>query len=207
MSDTVFLEDPDEILDYLGPVIRVVDEALDSGISEADDFFSVKGRNMDTCVWSTLVRYGACRRLDRSERDGWERVKLPFCGLQVVREPLTLRVLKAQNGEVPTPGKSARRQGFYMQLGPTLPLDFGGAVMPPVSNLLFDWQVNKQRERTYHLSKPAGLWEYWEEAVLEWRCVVEVKNDVMRFVGDEETGRLVDSVIDLEEVDSGGAAE
>lgn len=207
MSEAVYLEDPDEILDYLDPVIRAIDGALDSGVSEADSFFSMPGHALDAGVWSTLVRYGACQWLDQAGCEGFERIPLSFCGIQIVREPLTLRLLKAQKGQAPPPGKSARRRSYYTQECPRLPLDFSGVLMPPVANLLLDWEVTDQRERILHLSKPAGEWEYGQDAVLDWRRSVDVKDTGLGFTGDEETGLLIGSIVDPSELEVGGDAE
>jgi hypothetical protein len=207
MTDVVYLEDPDEILDYLDPMIRAFDEALDSGVSEADGFFSVSGHRMNRSLWSHVARYGTCQQLRKIELDGWRWKELPLCGIQMARDPLALRVGRTRDGDVPPPGRSMKKRGYYMQRGPSLGLDFGGVIMPAVSNLLLDWDVNERRERILHLSKPAGVWESWESSVLEWRRVVKVDDAAMRFDGAEETDVLVESVLDMNELQGGEVEE
>ena len=203
------LHDPDHVLQYISPLLRVISEGLDSGVSLGDSFFS--NMEYDALLWCFMVRYGAgiyIRGLDPT--DDWEAgPRLPMCGIEIRRLPCIVRVLKAQGDGPPPPGISHRRQEFYAQIAPRLPYpwEYLEVTGREGANLIVDWAINDRREISLHVSKPNGTWRYGQEQKLEWRREVIIEGDMPKFTGAEETDIPVGIVLDVTELRASGEGQ
>lgn len=196
------LEDPESILDFLAPVVRDIYDALDAGIALADQKCS--DIPYDPHLWAHLARFGARVRLESMVPDGWAMPRrLPHSGIELVKVPLVLRVLKAQGDCPPHPGTSQAKRLFWSQQAPRLPLEFGNVVMPQVANLLLDWTAGDDRRPILALSKPSGTWRYQQSPQVEWRLAVGVSDQfgVPTFVPSAEDDIQIAPVFDPIELD------
>lgn len=187
------LGDPDSILALLSGEIQAIHDALDHGASEADGFFLSRGEPLDDPqLWSYLVRRAACQRLDQVEEHEWERLPLRLAGIHIVRDGIHVRVLKSRDGSVPPPGSNSSQQ-YYSQLS-LLPED--------VTNLIFDWQMDAQRQATCHLSQPMGSLRLSRAPVLVWRRRLELLEHGItpRFAAAADEADSVGLIIDSSEL-------
>lgn len=198
------LEDVDDVLEYLSSAIEATHAALDHGISLADSKFSDLPH--DPYLWAHIARYGARLHLNTADPTEWQMGRsLPNSGIEVVRMPLLIRVLKAQSDNPPHPGYTAARRRYYTQGAQRLPLSWGNVVIPDEPNFILDWAVDQQREISLALSKPLGLWKYKQAPKLEWRRRIVMASDGqgLRFDPTEENGEiLVESIIDPAEAET-----
>lgn len=201
----VTLEDPDSVLAYLAEPLQAAYECLDDGVSFADGILD--GLAHDPHFWANAVRYHARHRLAEMNPRGWQLGReLKNCGIEIRKDPLVFRVLKAQDGGPPHPGLSVSRRRFFSQRTEqmVIPLEVGGVRIPAVTNLILDWTIGERRSLNLALCKPLGLWRYQGTPKLEWRRHVAFPSggDRPRFVAPEEEFEI-EPRYDLEELDDG----
>lgn len=196
------LNDPKAVLEYCDPALRVLRDALNHGVQVADsivdEWFSETF--WDPCFWPYAVRRGVhtyISGLDPS--DNWQLDQgLALSGIEMWCGDLVVRVWKRRSGGPPPPGSSHARKAFCRQL--TLDLDGVGG-----TNFIADWDVNEQREVELFVSRPVGSWEYWEKAMLEWRCPVRFPDDgALAFPGTTQMDVLTEHVIDPRDLKAAG---
>lgn len=111
-----------EFLAELRPILSELYRAIESGVSDAQDYFESRGFPINWHLFSHLVRHDACNRLDGklavSEVE-YRRESLAMSGIEVAYGDRKLKVFKASYGILPAAGKSSRRQKHYQ-----LRLDF-----------------------------------------------------------------------------------
>ena len=151
---------PDTILAFLCDEVQAIHDALDHGASEADGYFLSRGEPLDDQqFWSYLVRRNACKWLDQARGRTFERVHLSLAGIHIVRDGIHIRVFKSRDGNAPRPGSSTS-QDYYSQIS-LLPEE--------VTNLIFDWQTDSERNLTCYLSQPMGTIGVSRTPLLVWR--------------------------------------
>ena len=125
---------PELVVPRLADFLSACYSALDGGSSVARDLFKRLGREPDPWVFADVVRMVARDTLS----DRYEMEILPNNGLLTVVAGSTLRIRKADAGEIPIPGRSRTLQLFYQQL--QLGFDGEGSARP---NLLLLWDAEE----------------------------------------------------------------
>ena len=199
------LDDPAEALDHLADPLRSVRDCLDDGISWADT--TMEGHPPDPYLWSHLARYRARNLLSEVAAGHWSMGRnLANSGIEIVCNPLVVRVLKTQGSTTPHPGRNHARMKYWSQIPSQirLPLIFGGKPMPQTPNLIVDWTVGPDKEILLALAKPRGVWKYRGNPRLEWRrAVIFGAADEPKFVPSDED---VDVDYDRDELKGDGEA-
>jgi hypothetical protein len=199
--DTIRLDDPESILDFLANPLRAVRDALDDGISFADTVLG--GLKFDPHFWAHAVRYRAACNLACGQPLDWRITRpLPNSGIEIARDPIVFRTFKTHENVPPPPGTDRARRAFWTQrpvVVLSLPLQWGKVEVPVNGpNLLLDWNVDEERNLRLALSKPIGTWGYQGTPRLEWRrLVIFGSDDEPRFPGGDED---VEVELDLSEI-------
>ncbi len=120
----------------LDPVLRVLWEALEAGAADAQQYFDHHGERANPTLYPGLVRYRALQYLQAAGLDAsaFDLANLANNGIEIRSGAYRLRTLKADDGEVPRAGSSARRRNFYLQ--GTL---FSSAEAEGATNLVVLW--------------------------------------------------------------------
>jgi hypothetical protein len=204
MDTMVTLDGSNDVLTFLADPIRAVRAALDHGMSWADTVLDARPR--DPHMWAHLVRYEARNELGDGAAD-WTVSRLLNSGIEIVRAPLVMRTMKAQDGGPPSPGHSRNRNAYWTQQG-SLGLDWAGIKEPEFgANLILDWATDADRTLQLCLSKPIGIWKYRSQPKLAWSLPVEFDaDDVPGFVISEESVE-VEPKFDLDELGADGAEQ
>ncbi|MDQ4098454.1 MAG: hypothetical protein M3144_11370, partial [Actinomycetota bacterium] len=101
-------------LDGLLPLLW---EALEAGAADANAYFEEHGEPINRTLYPGIVRYRVLQGLNSA---GVEAVEFALAniannGIEVRYGQYRLRILKAEDGEVPRAGISARKRAFYCQ--------------------------------------------------------------------------------------------
>ncbi len=144
------IPEPDVVLEELSPVLPFIYRGMEGAIQQTRDFFP-EGKPVDAALAPNLVRYYMKVYVDEkspaesqlSVRNQFSRQPLPNNGLFLHFGSYQIRILKADEGEVPLPGPSRARRRFYQQ---TLPdwAEIAGEDRPNPVNLVIIWDVNSQ---------------------------------------------------------------
>lgn len=185
------LDDPNEALAHLTEPLRALRDCLEGGGSFADS--TLEGHPPDAHMWAHLTRYRARNELYEAEgaATGWGMGrKLANSGIEILCDPLVVRVLKTQGSTTPHPGGNSARIKFWSQAVMTqlrLPLLFGNNSMRQGANLIVDWTIGPDKEILLALAKPLGPWQYRHHPKLQWRKPVLFDNaDEPRFIPRDE---------------------
>lgn len=186
------LDDPAEALAHLASPLRVLRDCLEDGGSFADS--TLEERPYDPHMWAHLTRYHARNELYAAEKEAtnWSMGrKLANSGIEIVCDPLVVRVLKTQGSTTPHPGSNSARMNFWSQAVAVtqmrLPLLFGSKSMPHAANVIVDWTIGTDKEILLALAKPVGTWKYRHNPKLQWRRpVVFDAADEPRFIPRDE---------------------
>lgn len=205
---------PQTILERHTPLLRLIVVALQAGTAHVREYAEWKNEEIDRALAAALVRKGAKRYLLSRSQDvaneedeqpiDYEAEYLSNLGLALSADSVHIRVLRSDNGNMPVPGQSKRRQQFYAQQG-TLPFDVDAiatdAPIAGVVNLVLHWST----DRDYNLDKVylgcpkaggttrASVEAHWDELV--WR-----RQDFLAVGGDgtPPTGQAEADVTDLD---------
>lgn len=113
-------QDPDLTVARLAPLAPVLYKALEVGTIEAHGYFADRKQRVDSYLFPCLVRYHAKMILDdaghRTQEFEFDRRNLANNGLELWFGDYRVRILKARNGLLPSPGTSRTKQQFYHQL-------------------------------------------------------------------------------------------
>ncbi len=138
-----------EALADLSGAIATIWSALDSAILETKEFFEERGAPIDRSLAPNLIRYVVKRRLNAQgqiaedeESLDYEMQTLPNNGLCMEYGRYQLRILKADNGELPIPGQSKKRQAFWNQAQLDLYDNEQPAQAVPSVNLIVLWDAD-----------------------------------------------------------------
>lgn len=142
--------DVDVVLEELTPVLPFIYGGVEDAIQQTRDFFP-EGKPVDASLAPNLVRYFVKEYIDhKSSADSqlsvssqFRRETLPNNGLFLHFGSYRIRILKADEGELPLPGPSRARRRFYEQ---TLPnwAQISGEEQPNPVNLVILWDVNSE---------------------------------------------------------------
>ena len=170
-------DSPDALLSILRRPICDVYSGLDHGISLAETW-RLQKMPCTASLWSHIVRCSACDYITAIDRSEWEFHALANSGMKVVCGSVTMRVLKALNGEPPHPGPSRSRMAFYAQDHRQLTIPGLDAPAADRQNLILVWSaVGGGQDMQLVLCKPKGVWAYGQPPDLEWRRSVEFGPD------------------------------
>jgi hypothetical protein len=207
---------PQDVLDDLSPIITALYKARDFAIRRSQRFFERESADdiredidegtagRDSILFPNLMRFYFKRFLDTQghkcveedeETDGSEYFRRPRSnnGLLVTFRRLQVKILKAQSGGLPAPGKSEPSLNFYAQQGSL----FGGTPEHPEPtglNVVVTWDVNANYEAgPLRLYLPYGVSDnqinvHWSVEIpppLASRNVAPVTSD------DIEIGRIL----------------
>ena len=131
--------DSDEALAALDPIRPILWEALEHGIATARAHFTQGPVNGS--LGSHIARFHAREHL---VANGVECEHLALNGIGLKYGGYYIRVLKADDGELPVAGSSVRRQRFYCQLPQQQELfavEAGDVEIEPEVNLVVLWDV------------------------------------------------------------------
>lgn len=141
---------PQAVINDLAPIIPVVYEGLEQGTFKALEFFDgldeAYRRPIDSHLAAYLTRFYTRIRLKEKgqEVENGEDCKeyslkyVPNCGLYLGYQQYKIKIFKSKNGEVPTPGNSIKKQGFYEQMQLFSEIDG----VEPHWNLILLWDVS-----------------------------------------------------------------
>ena len=122
------------------PLRSLMWQALEYGIQVAKLHFG-ENNLVDGSLGSHIVRYHA-RQFPRSHDISCEAV--PLSGVAFRWAGYYIRVLKADEGALPAPGRSERKQHFYCQTQLSLfSVEAGEAELDPEINLVVLWDVTR----------------------------------------------------------------
>lgn len=107
--------DPEAVAADLEAVVPTIWRALEVGTLRARDFFEERDLGVDSFLFPNLVRYEAKLFLVDAGQEVFETEILSNNGLIMRHLEYQLRLLKSDNGELPTPGQSRRKQAYYSQ--------------------------------------------------------------------------------------------
>lgn len=138
----------------VSPIIPVLHRALEYGCGRGKEFFDNEKCARDPFLFPDLVRFFGKRFLqsegvNAEERD-FEMHNLANNGLSILFADYHIRVLKADNGSVPTPGVSKKKADFYNQQMSLLP-DVTGTLKQTKLNIIALWDVDAN-------GNLSGLW-------------------------------------------------
>jgi hypothetical protein len=207
---------PEEILKRYKPTLQVLVAALLEGAKHARAYADWVDEPINRTLSPAHVRIGAQRFLNKQdgsikatdEEVEFEPEYLPNLGLSVAVERIRFRILRSDNGTLPAPGPSKKRQQFYAQQGSLFPEDKKNDEATkdlPRANLVLHWNTDDEYNLTrVSLAYPTGgrlknnsVKAEWDEVI--WRrgtdlsagTQVEAKADELDIHLDkpeEETG-------------------
>jgi hypothetical protein len=185
------LPEPEEILRWQTPLLRLLVAALLQGARHARAYADWQDETVDRTLAPALVRKEAKRFLSRrTESDAATQVSdeevefepeyLPNLGVAVAVAGLRVKLLKSDNGNLPVPGPSQRRQQFYAQQwelfssGAQVAGEEGNG-QSPRANLVMHWVPDEEYNlvRVYLACPTAGgttrasVESAWDEVI--WR--------------------------------------
>lgn len=144
--------DPQEIFRDLRRELALLCEAVEAGTQTAREFSEDRGWEVDRVLAPHIVRSVVKRVLEAAGRrvEDMEPESLANNGLLYHCRRYSIRVLKAQDGVLPAPGPSERRQDFFNQR-PTQERILGwatasGETEPKIVHLVVCWDVDRQYE-------------------------------------------------------------
>jgi hypothetical protein len=129
----------EHLVGVLAPILTVLYQIVEEGIYEARSFFDEHHEPYTPWLFAHIVRWHICRRLD--ERDGisieYTRNPLAFDGIEIMYEGYSIKLLKADEGDLPG-AATYTREAWYT--GNLFELD---EISVEVSNVAVLWDVNR----------------------------------------------------------------
>jgi hypothetical protein len=198
--------DPDQavVLEDLAPVLPFIYAGVEAAIEQTRDFFPEE-KPVDAALAPNLVRYYLKEYIDHkspaqsqlSVSSQFSREPLPNNGLFLHFGSYRIRILKADEGELPLPGPSRARRRFYQQ---TLPLWAQVSVeedRPNPVNLVVLWDVNSEYVlNDLSIACPKDVGEGRGSVQCHWRA--EIPHPALTQVNDTDS---IAQDIDAEEID------
>lgn len=199
---TTHTPQPEEILKKYTPTLKLLVAALLEGAKHARAYADWMDESVDRTLSPAHVRKGAKRFLDKQQKDSvsvsdeeveFEAEYLPNLGLSVAVDRIKFRILKSDNGSLPVPGPSRKRQQFYAQQGSLFPAIKGeDAKSLPRANLVLHWVPDDE----YNLSRVslayptagketrASVKSAWDEVI--WRSGSKIASGTQTEASTEE---------------------
>lgn len=167
----------DEALRRLGPLCSIVYRCLEMGAERARHFFDDPGQPFNPFVFSSLVRYYTLQELtsDRYDEAGFQIAELPNVGIRIECSGFLIRIWKTgEEGELPPPGESPSRQGFYNQEQPYLPFDYLDLEQFARVKLALVWNAGPDMTLSeLYLVCPSGEDGPWRAGTHHWNRKIE----------------------------------
>jgi hypothetical protein len=107
--------DDEIMLDKLSPLLSILYKHIEGGIAKARSFFEAEEEPPDPWLFSHIVRWHVCKRLDNLKDPSlsYERSLQAMSGIDITYGDRYVKVFKASDGELPAAGRSHPRQEFY----------------------------------------------------------------------------------------------
>ena len=104
-----------EFLEQHWPLFGPLYSSIEEGIQKGHRYFEQEERPACPWLFAHIVRFHVCRRLEELQDSDiqFRAMSLPMSGVEIEFMGLTIKVLKADRGEIPAAGRSRRRQDFY----------------------------------------------------------------------------------------------
>ena len=143
-----------EALEELEPLIPVIFGALENAVFETQEYFETRKERHDPYLAPCLVRHTTKRFLTTASFQGpTDGPSIRFAlediannGLCIMFGRFRIRILKADEGDLPEPTSHARRE-FYEQLAMPLPTSGGGALSSNSRvNLVVLWDFDRSHD-------------------------------------------------------------
>lgn len=184
MRQVSSLPEPGEVLEELRRELALVYEAIEAATQVAREFFEeYRGRDLDRILAPHIVRSEVKHFLESrgQEVEEMEPEVLANNGLLYHSGRFSLRILKAQDGVLPAPGPSERRQAFYDQ-EPTQHRLLGWAAatgeeeaIGRIVNLIVVWDTDHRYELTeLHLALPKAGSATKDSVETHWMVPIEL---------------------------------
>src|SRR5205809_3850751 len=97
------------LMDELQPILSLLSGFIDEGVQIARQFFENQQSPQNPWLFSHLVRWHICRRLD-AYRDEitvpYQRIDYPLSGVEVFYEGRRIKIFKSTDGQLPAAGRS-----------------------------------------------------------------------------------------------------
>lgn len=148
---------PEDVLSKLSPLFTTLYASLEDALQKTKEYFDGLDRETDRYLAPNFVRYHAKwnlaqegRQVEEEEAQDYELQHLPSNGLSLTCGGYQIRILKSDDGELPVPGPSKRRQEFWNQLSINFgddPTSSSESSFLPALNLVVLWDV----DASYHL--------------------------------------------------------
>ncbi len=165
---------PDDELRNLEPLIGLLYEGFERATEEACQFFEMRTKPIDPALYAPLVRYHMVQFLrDKGQVvDDFEQEKLFNNGLCVTFAGRCIRMWKAGDDTLPSPGSSIAKQSFLSQQLTYLP-ETGGVLRPLVINLVILWNIDAHhRLKRLHLVCPKSASQDGLFVEAYWSCPI-----------------------------------
>lgn len=160
--------EPDIVLSDLTLLYPRIYIIVEQAISTAKDYFITKNSEVDRYLFATIVRNEIKQALDFLSNDpellnnGYSRKELQNNGLEIYYANYNIKILKSQQGYIPSAGKSIAKQNFFYQ--PSLPF-----MEEQIVNLVIIWDVNLENELAeLRLACPRQSMNYPETTLQHW---------------------------------------
>jgi hypothetical protein len=149
-----FVRQPEveEVLEDLRRELALLRESIEAGTQTAREFFEERGWEVDRVLAPHIVRSVVKRVLEATGHrvEEMESESLANNGLLYHCGRYSVRILKAQDGDLPAPGPSERRQDFFNQR-PSQQRILGWAAAsgeeePRIVHLVVCWDVDHEYE-------------------------------------------------------------
>lgn len=165
--------EPTKVIRDLSSLIPKVYRAVEVGVAKAKEYFDSHNKEqVDPYLGPSIMRWHTINTLRKSGEEASEDNEIclnnvPNNGIYLDNGRYHIRVLKSNNGRLPVPGHSNRRQQYYQQMQ-LFSSDNDGDI-----NLIILWDVDKN----YSLSvlslacpKSGGVTQ--ESVAAYWHCKI-----------------------------------
>ncbi len=140
---------PDMVFSELAPILPTIYTAVDLGAQHVQEYRDWQQLPIDAVLAPGLLRSRAKRYLVAVGNDvaDLDREDIPNNGLLLNFNRYGISILKSENGQLPPPGRSDRKQAFYDQRHltdpqqPVLPFPNAELVLPDRLNVVITWSV------------------------------------------------------------------
>lgn len=201
---------PKTVLEDISRLIPVIYDAFEASLNSTREYFEERNQAVDPYLAPSLVRYNTklyLREAGQTAEDIFDLGTMANNGLLLTYGKYKLRILKADDGDIPAPGPSKIKQAFYNQ---ELPFVFSSGTEENDAplNLVLVWDVaNDYRLRGLSLVCPkagntsrSSVEKHWV-----WPLAMPIFSTATPDVGGSDAGVPEDLPIEyLAEMDAEG---
>lgn len=195
---------PDEVLKELAPIISVIYDALEFGTYQAREYFARNKQPFSSYLASDIARYQIIQTLKlhsiQAEIEDLTIQSLALNGVLIKFKNFNIRILKAQDGQLPTPGPSKARQDFYNQVLPFTEEDVK-EIIAPYFNLVILWRTDQGYNLLGKLKLllPQGGGTTRDSVHYSWQTTLPDPIEMMTFSSETSEIELEDLDISLDQ--------